>query len=121
MQYYAHLQKVTPSFSHETIQIDKWNKVIKVTRLTEEEKAEFDVRQGEELKEEFRRMIGFSRIWEAIKEAQKPIIGHNCFMDMMFTFDHFERRNPRKYSNFKETVTRVFPKYVLVLPSFLKF
>lgn len=110
MHYYAHIRQTTPTFSHETIPIDKWNKTIKVTRLTEEEKEDFDTKQKVLTQQEFDRLLAFSRVWKHIKEAQKPLVGHNCFMDLMFTFDHFERRNPRSFSQFKEVVKAAFPK-----------
>lgn len=78
--------------------------------MTADEKTAFEKLSVETKENEFQSMIGFTRVWEAIKNCGKPLIGHNCFMDLLFTFEHFERRNPKKFSTFKQRVHKYFPK-----------
>jgi len=115
--FYQHINETTSNFSHETISEDKWNKTIKVTCLSKEEREEFDEMTKMAKEDEFNKIIGFTRVWNAIKEAGKPLIGHNCFMDLIFTFEHFEKKLPKKFSDFKVEIHNHFPTYLRVLTS----
>ena len=53
--------------------------------------------------------FGFSRIIEEIIKSQKPIVGHNCFSDLIRMYQNFIDDLPLKYQEFKETLHSAFP------------
>ncbi|ODM94983.1 Poly(A)-specific ribonuclease PARN [Orchesella cincta] len=55
------------------------------------------------------RLAGFSKIIEAIREARKPVIGHNILNDILFTIHLFWSDLPESYEEFKRIVHDLFP------------
>lgn len=53
--------------------------------------------------------IGVSKIIDLIKESEKPIVGHNCFIDLAFIVHQFISPLPSSYSEFKCMVHAFFP------------
>jgi len=48
--------------------------------------------------------MGFTKIWYLLKKYQVTLVGHNCFLDLLFMFSHFEEElGP----NFEEFLHRV--------------
>ncbi|KAH9523435.1 Poly(A)-specific ribonuclease pnldc1 [Bulinus truncatus] len=60
-------------------------------------------------KQQIVQLLGFTRIFRLLQIAQKPIIGHNIFMDLMFMYEKFHNTLPDNYIKFKEDVHKMFP------------
>jgi len=54
-------------------------------------------------------LSGFSRVFDALAERQKPVVGHNLFMDLLFMHEKFYRPLPVKLMEFKKNMNRLFP------------
>ncbi len=54
-------------------------------------------------------MLGFTKVWKDLINFKKPIVGHNCFLDLLFIFEHFHKNNPFTFGKFKETVNECWP------------
>jgi poly(A)-specific ribonuclease len=54
-------------------------------------------------------MKGFTTVFELLREAKKPIVGHNLFFDILFFFSHFHSKLPDDYLVFKKRLNKYFP------------
>ncbi|CAB3228579.1 unnamed protein product [Arctia plantaginis] len=54
-------------------------------------------------------LLGFSRIISLLETLQKPIIGHNIFLDIVFLHNQFIGPLPSKYSVFKKNIHNMLP------------
>lgn len=52
---------------------------------------------------------GFSRVIRLLIETKKPIVGHNCFLDIMKIYHQFYRPLPYSYYEFKKAIHSSFP------------
>ena len=52
---------------------------------------------------------GFSRVIDALIESKKPVVGHNCFLDIMKIYHQFYKPLPYSYSGFKSDIHKCFP------------
>ena len=52
---------------------------------------------------------GFSRVIKALIESKKPIVGHNCFLDIMKIYNQFYKSLPGSYKKFKREIHEAFP------------
>lgn len=50
-----------------------------------------------------------------ISDSGKMIIGHNCFLDILHTIEKFRGPLPSSSEEFKEAVTEMFPRYIVIL------
>ena len=81
-----------------------------VMRLSATQKAE---KAARELREKLRRLddrAGFLRVWRALCTARKPIIGHNCLYDLLFTYAAFEGALPPTVAGWKAALHGVLPE-----------
>ena len=109
---YGLIEELTPDFYFTTIEGQQnWReKTIRVTRTTKDEnlviKKDLEAKKRKELDS----VLGFSKIWSVLSTYKKPVIGHNCYLDLLFVFEHFHKNNPFTLSKFKETVNNCWPK-----------
>lgn len=54
-------------------------------------------------------LLGFSRIISLLEEYQKPIVGHNMFMDLVLLHNQFIGPLPNKYAQFKSNISKTLP------------
>ena len=81
-----------------------------VMRLSATQKAE---KAARELREKLRRLddrAGFLRVWRALCTARKPIIGHNCLYDLLFSYAAFEGALPPTVAGWKAALHGVLPE-----------
>lgn len=64
-------------------------------------------------------LLGFSRLFKLLVELQKPIVGHNILLDLMFMYKQFHEQLPTQLNDFKEKIHRLFP--VIYDTKFLSF
>lgn len=61
--------------------------------------------EGVDLKElEFLKKVGFSRVIRQLKGCRKPLVGHNCFLDMAFMFQKFVLPLPESAAEWKAQI-----------------
>lgn len=74
----------------------KPNEII-VMKVTEEQMAQM----AAEDENRFNLKLGFRLVFERLCQAGKPIIGHNCFFDLLFIFRWLDRPLPSSFLEFK--------------------
>ncbi|GBG31511.1 PolyA-specific ribonuclease PARN [Hondaea fermentalgiana] len=53
--------------------------------------------------------VGLTRVFECIRDAKKPFIGHNCFLDMSHIFAKFFGTPPERFEDFRANLHEIFP------------
>lgn len=56
------------------------------------------------------RALGVSKVIQLISTLQKPLIGHNIFLDLIHIMNQFICPLPESYIEFKEAIHQVFPQ-----------
>lgn len=56
-------------------------------------------------------LLGFSQIISLLESYQKPIMGHNIFLDTILLHNQFIGPLPKKYSTFKRNIHNMFPNF----------
>lgn len=77
-------------------------------RLTDTEKLERESKLQKEKEAEFRSKVGLRRIFVALAQAKKPLVGHALMFDLLFALSHFEGL-PETYQDFKDQSHQLFP------------
>lgn len=54
-------------------------------------------------------LLGFREFWKAILGSKKPVVGHNCYQDILFMIHMHEHKLPENYDEFKAISTTAFP------------
>lgn len=54
-------------------------------------------------------LLGFSQVIALLEASQKPIVGHNIFLDTILLHSQFIGPLPNKYSEFKKNIHKMFP------------
>ncbi|XP_012306686.2 poly(A)-specific ribonuclease PNLDC1 isoform X4 [Aotus nancymaae] len=52
---------------------------------------------------------GFSVFFHMLVKAQKPLVGHNMMMDLLYLHEKFFRPLPESYDQFKQNIHSLFP------------
>lgn len=78
-------------------------------RLTEAQQLERTTRLRREKEAAFDRKLGFTKIFNALTKARKPVVGHAVMYDLLFALSHFHGPLPEAYSELKELVQDLFP------------
>ncbi len=81
--------------------------MLTVEIVTEASEQSMDYKVGAE--ELVKEMLGFSHVIREIVKTRKPIVGHNCLMDVMKIYQHFIRELPACYDTFKNELHASFP------------
>ncbi|XP_071479851.1 poly(A)-specific ribonuclease PNLDC1-like [Diadema antillarum] len=55
-------------------------------------------------------LLGFTKVFRAISESKKPLIGHNLLTDLLLMFQKFQNPLPGSYATFKREIHQLFPK-----------
>ena len=80
-----------------------------VLRLSEAGKKERMLTLRREKEAEYLKKIGFLRIWSALVDAKKPLVGHAISYDLLFALSHFDGPLPKSYPFLKARVHELFP------------
>lgn len=51
---------------------------------------------------------GFTKIFQDLLPSKKVLVGHNCFCDLLFLFQHFDETLPLKLLDFKKNYNNTF-------------
>ena len=79
-----------------------------IHKLTPEEKKVKIIEKNNEKVSLIKKEKGVKNIIEKIIESKKPIIGHNCFLDLTFIMSHFMEEIPKQYKEYKNKLKNKF-------------
>ncbi|XP_058237036.1 poly(A)-specific ribonuclease PARN isoform X2 [Hemibagrus wyckioides] len=94
----------------ETIENDKKERFIQISKVDEEERRRIEQQKHEREQEELNDAVGFSRVIHAISKSGKLVVGHNMLLDVMHTIHQFYCPLPEELDDFKEVTMCVFPR-----------
>ncbi|KAM9362822.1 poly(A)-specific ribonuclease PARN [Symphorus nematophorus] len=94
----------------ETIETEKKERYIQVSKVDEEERKRREQQKLEREQEELNDAVGFSRVIHAISKSGKLVVGHNMLLDVMHTIHQFYCPLPEDLQDFKEVTMCVFPR-----------
>uniref|UniRef100_A0A8D3BTN1 Poly(A)-specific ribonuclease PARN n=1 Tax=Scophthalmus maximus TaxID=52904 RepID=A0A8D3BTN1_SCOMX len=73
----------------ETIETEKKERYIQVSRVDDDERKRREQQKLEREQEELNDAVGFSRVIHAISKSGKLVVGHNMLLDVMHTIHQF--------------------------------
>ncbi|KAI8900477.1 ribonuclease H-like domain-containing protein [Globomyces pollinis-pini] len=83
---------------------------IEVRKLSDEEREEeMANRRGELMRAELDELVGFRKVLDALSTAAVPVVGHNMYLDICYTFEHFFRKLPEDAKEFKNQLHSFLP------------
>ncbi|XP_017283730.1 poly(A)-specific ribonuclease PARN isoform X2 [Kryptolebias marmoratus] len=94
----------------ETLETEKKERYIQVSKVDEEEKKKREQQKLEREQEELNDAVGFSRVIHAISKSSKLVVGHNMLLDVMHTIHQFYCPLPEDLQDFKDVTMCVFPR-----------
>ncbi|XP_026214857.1 poly(A)-specific ribonuclease PARN isoform X2 [Anabas testudineus] len=94
----------------ETIETEKKERYIQISKVDEEERKRREQQKLEKEQEELNDAVGFSRVIHAISKSGKLVVGHNMLLDVMHTIHQFYCPLPEDLQDFKEVTMCVFPR-----------
>ncbi len=84
--------------------------VLQVMRFNEAQSKAYNDEKKKAKLDKFENEKGFTRIFEMISESKIPIVGHNCFFDLLFWMRHFHSGLSASYPRFKHFLHKYFPR-----------
>lgn len=108
---FQHIAKNHPELLavHEPKDQNSKNRVLKVYKFTPEQRKEYEEKKHKEKVDYMNSAIGFTRVIELLIAGGKPLVGHNCYLDLLFLYNSFLENLPKKYSDFKKKLNEKFP------------
>ena len=101
-------KKIFIEFKDETIE-EETKSYIFIHKLNSyEEKKQRIKQENNELYATIEREKGTKKIIDTILSSKKPVIGHNCFIDLLYIMSHFMDEIPNKYNIFKSKLKNDF-------------
>ncbi|KAM4585049.1 poly(A)-specific ribonuclease PARN [Odontesthes bonariensis] len=94
----------------ETLETEKKERYIQVSKVDEEESKRKKQQEVEREQEKLNDAVGFSRVIHAISKSGKLVVGHNMLLDVMHTIHQFYCSLPENLQDFKEVTMCVFPR-----------
>ena len=79
-----------------------------IHKLSPEEKQLKMIENNNEIFALIKKEKGVKNIIEKIIELKKPVIGHNCFIDLIFIMSHFMEEIPKSYKEYKNKLKNRF-------------
>jgi hypothetical protein len=77
--------------------------------MQKEEAEKREQAARDEVERQIASAVGLRAVVDAISDAGKPIVGHNCFMDMVQIFSTFFGPCSPSYAHFKRDLRAIFP------------
>lgn len=109
---YGLIEEKTPDYYYVVSENPKiWReKTITIHKATKAESEAYKASVEKKKREDLEKTLGFSRVWKELINFKKPVVGHNMFLDLLFTFEHYHGNNPFTFGRFKETVNECWPQ-----------
>ncbi|ORX94409.1 CAF1-domain-containing protein [Basidiobolus meristosporus CBS 931.73] len=89
------------------VSAQKKDRNIEIVKLSVEEKDK-NAQDADNREAEFSKMVNFSSVIQLMIDAQKPIVGHNCFLDMCHTMRHFVDDLPLHVKEWKNALQNLW-------------
>ncbi|CAN0197567.1 poly(A)-specific ribonuclease PARN [Lampetra fluviatilis] len=102
--------KFSTGLHFETLQNEKRDRYIVVTKVSEEERRKKEEDKHSKGLEELQDAVGFTKVIQAISKSGKLLVGHNMLLDVMHTVHQFYSPLPESLDEFKELTNCVFPR-----------
>lgn len=80
-----------------------------VTKMTDAEIVAHNLVQANEKQISFEKQMGFRMIMNMLMETKVPLVGHNCFFDIMFILRWFDAPLEQEFSAFRTRLAKNFP------------
>ncbi|XP_045172310.2 poly(A)-specific ribonuclease PNLDC1-like isoform X2 [Mercenaria mercenaria] len=94
--------------------INKEQKCIEIEKIAADKRQELEISEKSDQRQQeealLEKMLGFTRIFRLMKQLKKPLLAHNCMMDLMLIYDKFYKPLPVSYTEFKTNLHMMFPK-----------
>ncbi|XP_050090652.1 poly(A)-specific ribonuclease PARN-like isoform X1 [Anopheles aquasalis] len=102
--------KYQQRISTSTITLENNHKCIKVERKrTAEKDQEIEQKRVAQENEDLQTTIGLSVVLQELSKARKLVIGHNIFLDLLYTIRQFFKPLPTDFKEFKKLTKEIFP------------
>lgn len=107
---YEDVQARFPDISMESkVSSEDPEKYIVASKLSEDEKVEREAEAAQVKEKQLRERMGFRNLFVQLMESRKPMVGHNCLMDLMFMYNAFHLPLPDTFVEFKQQLLQCFP------------
>ncbi len=88
------------------------DRFIKLTKVDADEQKQLEEDRDSQELEELEQAAGFAKVIQKISESKKMIVGHNMFLDLLYTIQQFVAPLPEDYEEFKQMIHSVWPKVI---------
>ena len=87
---------------------------ITITKQSKKETEDLYAKMREKLNDKIHKYMGFTKLWDILKDNIQayriPVVGHNLLVDLMYLYNHLERKIDRNFFTFREQVhSHIFP------------
>jgi poly(A)-specific ribonuclease len=89
------------------VRVGSVNDVIEISRISDDESNQI---QREKWNQYLEKEAPFRKVATMLIDAKKPLIGHNCFLDIFHFYQHFYEDLPDTLEEFKTNWTKIFPE-----------
>ena len=74
-----------------------------VRRVTDEQRKRLEEEEGSEMLSDklVDNFMGFSKLMRHVSQSGKPLVGHNCLLDLIKIYHQFFKKLPKYYKEFK--------------------
>lgn len=99
---------------YEAVSISEYKELLDLSpNIVDKQKITVKKASLEEKKERERlallEMIGFTQIIKLLIKSQKPLVGHNLYLDLLYIYNTFIGPLPEDYMEFKKFVHSLYP------------
>ncbi|RWS12161.1 poly(A)-specific ribonuclease PARN-like domain-containing protein 1 [Dinothrombium tinctorium] len=89
---------------------DKGTHQVVASRVSKEEYTRIALEAFKDEEFAIKRSVGFSQVVRCLIETRKPIVGFNMMLDILYLYNDFYRKLPRKLNTFKKEFVELFPE-----------
>jgi poly(A)-specific ribonuclease len=82
---------------------------LEVKKVSDEEIETLKQEKLAQNQEAYRKAMGFRLIFKKLIESKKPMIGHNCFFDILFILRWFDGPLDSNFSSLRQRLRVMFP------------
>lgn len=100
-----------PNLMYETVvKEESTSKEIHIYNFDENEKKLYEENKKKEKDNLMFTHVGFTNVVKLLINSKKPLVGHNCYFDLLFLYSHFIDTLPYSYDDFKKSLNKLFPE-----------
>jgi len=86
-----------------------WARTFFVVQRSEQARREKEAKDAADREAEFHRKVGFHRVFKALVDKKKPLVGHNLLYDLLFMMAAFHGELPATWGEWKALTHTMFP------------